>query len=368
MSAFKLAVLPGDGIGPEVMDEVVSVIGLIEKMTDVKFELKEFRVGGCAIDAYGVPLRKEDLEEIKKCDAVLLGAVGGNKWDDLPYEVRPEAALLSLRKELNLYANLRPVKVFNSLISSSPLKREIIKGTDFIVLRELTGGIYYGEPRGMKEKEAFNTDRYSREEVERIARFAFSLARERKKKVTSVDKANVLEVYKFWRKIVKEVSEEYPDVALENLYVDNASMQIIRRPREFDVILCPNMFGDILSDEAGMLTGSIGLLPSCSIGDGRRGLYEPVHGSAPDIAGKGIANPLASILSLGMLFEFTLRMKKIAEWISLSVDEVLRRGLRTPDLKGGKRKVNTKEMGKAVREIMEKKYHKVFKEGYHEVL
>lgn len=351
-SRIKIALLPGDGIGPEIMKGCVKIIETMEKISQINFELKEFRVGGSAIDEYGKPLKKDDLQEIKNCDCVLLGAVGGPKWDNLPYEIRPEQALLTLRKELNLFANLRPVKIFDSLLSASPLKEDIVRGTDIIILRELTGGIYYGEPRGMNEREGYNTDRYSREEIERIARKGFELARERRKKITSIDKANVLEVYKFWRKVVTEVARDYPDVELEHLYVDNASMQLIKNPSRFDVILCPNMFGDILSDEAAMIAGSIGLLPSASVGKDKPGLFEPVHGSAPDIAGKGIANPLAMIMSFAMFMEISLQKKDLAGVVYRAVRDVLDRGFRTPDMKGAGNDVKVVDTASMVSEVI----------------
>ena len=308
---FKIAVLKGDGIGPEVVDAALEVLNTISQIYGVKFEYREGLIGGIAIDETGDPLPDETLELCLNSDAVLLGAVGGPTWDNLPQDKKPERGLLKIRKALNLYANLRPVKVFDALIDSSPLKPEVVRGTDLLVVRELVSGIYYGEPRGIYEENGKrcgkNTMKYCEDEIERVTRKAFEIARKRRKKVTSVDKANVLDVSALWREVVNRVAKDYPDVELEHLYVDNAAMQLIRRPSTFDVIVTGNIFGDILSDEAGVLPGSLGMLPSASIGD-KYALYEPVHGSAPDIAGQAIANPIATILSAGMMLKYSFNM------------------------------------------------------------
>ncbi|NPA53459.1 MAG: 3-isopropylmalate dehydrogenase [Aquificae bacterium] len=348
----RIAILPGDGIGPEIMEAALEVLKAIEKKYDVSFEFKEGLIGGAAIDATGEPLPEETLKIAKESDAVLLAAVGGEKWDNLPTDKRPEKGLLKIRKELELFANLRPGKAYSALLDSSPLKENLIKGVDLLVIRELTGGIYFGEPRGIEErngeKVGYNTMIYYEHEIKRIAKLAFELARNRRKKVTSVDKANVLEVSAVWREVVTETHADYQDVELEHMYVDNCAMQLVRRPKDFDVIVTGNLFGDILSDEAGALTGSLGMLPSASIGE-RYALYEPVHGSAPDIAGQGIANPIAMILSAAMMLDITCKLPEAARDIENAVEKVLEEGYRTGDIwSPGTKKVNTKEMTQAI--------------------
>ncbi|HIP86050.1 MAG TPA: 3-isopropylmalate dehydrogenase, partial [Aquifex sp.] len=343
---FKIAVLKGDGIGPEVVDAALEVLNTISQIYGVKFEYREGLIGGIAIDETGDPLPDETLELCLNSDAVLLGAVGGPTWDNLPQDKKPERGLLKIRKALNLYANLRPVKVFDALIDSSPLKPEVVRGTDLLVVRELVSGIYYGEPRGIYEENGKrcgkNTMKYCEDEIERVTRKAFEIARKRRKKVTSVDKANVLDVSALWREVVNRVAKDYPDVELEHLYVDNAAMQLIRRPSTFDVIVTGNIFGDILSDEAGVLPGSLGMLPSASIGD-KYALYEPVHGSAPDIAGQAIANPIATILSAGMMLKYSFNMDEASALIEKAIKETLNQGYRTADIYSeGTIKVDTK--------------------------
>jgi len=328
---YKIALLPGDGIGPEVTDSAVQVIKKVADSFNIRFEFKEELIGGSSFEKYNSPLTDETLQTCFDSDAVFLGAVGGHKWEGLPHHLKPEAALLKLRKELGLYANIRPAKIYNALINSSSLKKEVLIGTDFIVLRELTGGIYFGQPRGFDKNHGWNTMEYSAEEVERIARMAFKLAGTRKKKVTSVDKANVLEVSQFWRNIVHEVHEDFQNIELIDMYFDNTAMQIVRNPKQFDVILTSNLFGDILSDIAGMITGSLGMLPSASIGD-KFALYEPVHGSAPDIAGQNLANPLAAIASTAMMFSYSFNMSKAAELIEEAIERTLAAGYRTSDI------------------------------------
>ncbi|NPA51812.1 MAG: 3-isopropylmalate dehydrogenase [Aquificae bacterium] len=344
----KIAVLAGDGIGLEIMESALKVLDVISKKYGIEFEFRKALVGGAAIDETGDPLPEETLKLCKESDAVLFGAVGGEKWDNLPTDKRPEKGLLKIRKELDLFANIRPAKAYNALLDSSPLKNNIIKGVDLIVLRELTGGIYFGEPRGIEErngeKVGFNTMIYYEHEIKRIAKLAFELARGRRKKVTSVDKANVLEVSALWREVVTQVHNDYTDVDLEHMYVDNCAMQLIRRPKDFDVIVTGNMFGDIISDEAGALTGSLGMLPSASIGE-RYAFYEPIHGSAPDIAGKGIANPIAMILSAAMMLDITCKLPQASKDIEKAVDKVLEEGYRTTDIwSPGTKKVSTDEM------------------------
>ena len=345
---FKIAVLPGDGIGPEIIDSALKVLDVISKKYGITFEYKHGLVGGAAIDETGDPLPPETLKICKESDAVLFGAVGGEKWDNLPTDKRPEKGLLRIRKELELFANIRPAKAYTPLLSSSPLKEEVIKGVDLVVLRELTGDVYFGEPRGREirngERVGYNTMIYYEHEIKRIAKVAFEMARNRRKKVTSVDKANVLEVSGLWREVVNEVHADYADVELEHMYVDNCAMQLIRRPKDFDVIVTGNIFGDIISDEAGALTGSLGMLPSASIGE-RYAFYEPIHGSAPDIAGKGVANPIATILSAAMMLEITCKLPEAARDIERAVEKVLEDGYRTADIwSPGTKKVNTVEM------------------------
>ncbi len=355
MNKYKIAVLSGDGIGPEVVKESIEVLKIIEKKYDCEFDLHEALMGGCAIDATGEPLPKETLELCKTCDAVLLGAVGGWKWDTLPGNKRPEAGLLGIRAGLGLFANLRPAVIYSALRKASPLREDIVKeGLDILVVRELTGGIYFGE-RGRREvngvKSAYDTMEYSVPEVERIVRLAFESAKKRSNKVTSVDKANVLENSRLWREVVLEVAKDYPEVELNHMYVDNAAMQLVRYPEQFDVIVTGNMFGDILSDEASMITGSIGMLPSASLGQGTFGLYEPVHGSAPDIAGQNKANPIATILSVGMMLKYSLGMNDASKDIEDAVEKVLNKGFRTGDIASeGTTVVGCVEMGKLIRD------------------
>ncbi len=347
----NIAVIRGDGIGPEVVDEGIKVLNKVAEKFNHKFNYNYVLAGGAAIDEYGDPLPKETLETCKKSHAVILGALGGPKWDNPKNGRRPEAGLLELRAGLNLYANLRPATLYEPLKEACPLKDSIIKDSlDLMVVRELTGGIYFGE-KGRGLDYGFDTEKYTKLEVERIARVAFDLAMKRKKRVCSVDKANVLESSRFWRECVLLVHKEYPEVKLSHMYVDNASMQIIRDPGQFDVILTSNMFGDILSDEASMITGSIGMLPSASLGDNNIGMYEPIHGSAPDIAGQKIANPLATILSLAMMLKYSFSLIKEGEAIEKAVLKVLESGYRTKDImSSGKTLVDTLKMGDLVKE------------------
>ena len=351
---MKIAVLPGDGIGTEIVAEAIKVLHAL----DLKFEMESALVGGAAYDAHGHPLPESTLKLAKEADAILFGAVGDWKYDTLDRPLRPEQAILGLRKNLGLFANFRPAICYKELVNASSLKPELVAGLDILIIRELTGDIYFGQPRGRRvspdgafagAEEAFDTMRYSRPEVERIARVAFEAARKRSKRVTSVDKANVLETFQFWKDIVTEVHKDYPDVALDHMYVDNAAMQLVKEPKKFDVIVTGNMFGDILSDEASMLTGSIGMLPSASLNSSSQGLYEPSHGSAPDIAGKGVANPLATILSAAMMLRFSLGQEAAAVRIEEAVKKVLAQGLRTGDIYSeGTTKVGTSQMGDAV--------------------
>lgn len=357
MPAFKVAVLEGDGIGPEVVSSALKVLKRVGELSGVDFIFEKALIGGSAIDQKGTPLPEETLELCLKSDAVLLGAVGGPKWDDLPTDKRPERGLLEIRKALDLYANLRPAKVYQPLISASPLKEEVARGTDFIVVRELTGDVYYGEPRGVflqnGKRVGINTMKYTEDEIRRVVRKAFEIASQRRKKLTSVDKSNVLEVSALWRTVVEEEAKNYPDVELEHLYVDNCAMQIVRRPSSFDVIVTGNIFGDILSDEAAVITGSLGMLPSASIGD-KYALYEPVHGSAPDIAGKGVANPIATILSASMMLRYSFGLVKEAMTVERAVELVLERGYRTPDIyTEGTIKVGTEGMTDAIIKAVE---------------
>lgn len=356
-SMFRIAVLPGDGIGAEITPEAVKALQAVGRRFGHEFHFTEALIGGTAYDATGNPLPQETLDLCRKSDAVLLGAIGGPKWDELPVHLRPEiGALLPLRKELALFANLRPCMLFPGLLGASTLKEEVIQGVDILVIRELTGGLYFGEKKREKTEDggqkATDILAYSTYEIERIVRFAYQAARRRGKKLCSVDKANVLESSRLWRETVTELAREYPDVETSHMYVDNCSMQLIRNPRQFDVIVTENMFGDILTDEASMLTGSIGMLPSASIG-GQVGLYEPSHGSAPDIAGQQKANPLATILSAAMMLRFSFNLEAEAQLIEQAVKEVLEMGLRTPDLmEPGMKLVNTEEMGNTVAEII----------------
>ncbi len=351
---MKIAVLPGDGIGPEIVTEAVKVL----KVLDLPFQLDEAKVGGAAFDAHGHPLPEHTLNLAMASDAVLFGSVGDWKYDKLDRPLRPEQAILGLRKNMGLFANFRPAICYPQLTHASSLKPELVAGLDILIIRELTGDIYFGQPRGRRESpdgefkgapEAFDTMRYSRPEIERIAHVAFQAARKRNKRVTSVDKANVLETFQFWKDVVTEVHAQYPDIELDHMYVDNAAMQLVKAPKKFDVLFTGNMFGDILSDAAAMLTGSIGMLPSASLNAKGQGLYEPSHGSAPDIAGKGVANPLATILSAAMMLRFSLNQEEAASRIERAVQSVLEQGLRTPDIYSeGTKKVGTVEMGEAV--------------------
>ena len=360
---INISLLPGDGIGKEISKEACKVINWISKNSDLDFNINEELVGGSSIDKLGEPLTEKTLEKIKKSDAIILGAVGGPKWENLSFEKRPERGLLKIRKELDLFANFRPALVFESLINSSSLKPEIIKDLDILIIRELTSGIYFGEPRGVenideKNQRGFNTLSYTTQEIERIAKVAFETAMNRSKKLCSIDKANVLESTELWRKVVIETSKKYPEVELSHMYVDNASMQLVRNPKQFDVIVTTNMFGDILSDCASMLTGSLGMLPSASIGISEKGnkkaMYEPVHGSAPDIAGKGIANPLAMILSVSMMLQYSFNDKTLSDLINKAVNSVLEKGFRTKDISNeGERVISTSEMGDKVLEELD---------------
>ena len=350
---MKIAVLPGDGVGAEVIAEAVKVLAAL-KGRGLAFEIEQAPVGGAAYDASGDPLPEATLELARKADAILFGAVGGPRYDALPREKRPEQALLRLRKELNLFANLRPASVFPELAEASPLKPEVVAGLDILIVRELTGDIYFGRPRGIRKleggmREGFDTMRYTDEEIRRIAHAAFRAALKRNRRLCSVDKANVLETSQLWREVVSTVGKEYAAVELTHMYVDNAAMQLLKNPRQFDVIVTGNMFGDILSDEASMLTGSIGMLPSASLDERGKGLYEPIHGSAPDIAGKDLANPLAAILSAAMMLRYSFDQDRVAARVEIAVKKVLAQGYRTADIfQRGTRKVGTREMGDAV--------------------
>jgi len=351
---MKIAVLPGDGIGVEIVAEAIKVL----KVLDLDMTLETALVGGAAFEAHGHPLPPATLKLAMDSDAVLFGAVGDWKYDTLDRPLRPEQAILGLRKNMGLFANFRPAICYQQLTDASSLKPELVAGLDILIIRELTGDIYFGQPRGRRtatdghfpgSEEAFDTMRYSRPEIERIAHVAFQAAQKRSKRVTSVDKANVLETFQFWKDVVSEVGKQYPDVALDHMYVDNAAMQLVKAPKKFDVVVTGNMFGDILSDAAAMLTGSIGMLPSASLNAKNQGLYEPSHGSAPDIAGKGVANPLATILSAAMMLRFSLNQPEAAARIEKAVDAVLSQGLRTPDIYSeGTTRVGTREMGDAV--------------------
>lgn len=354
---YKIAVVKGDGIGPEVVDSAIEILDLIGERYNHKFIYKEVLAGGAAYDAFGEPLPKETTEVCKKSHAVLLGSVGGNKWDNLPKDKRPERAILGLRKELGLFANLRPGMLFKALEDACPLKSEIVgEGFDILVVRELTGGIYFGES-GIRETDngpaAYDIETYSEMEVRRIAKIGFEMAMKRRKHLTSVDKSNVLESSRLWRRVVNEVAQDYPEVQVEHMYVDNAAMQVIRDPGQFDILLTTNLFGDILSDEISMLTGSIGMLPSASLGQTSPGLFEPIHGSAPDIAGKGIANPIATILSAAMMLRFAFDLKEEADAIESAVNKVLDAGLRTADIRGKDEDfLTTQEMTEAIKKAI----------------
>lgn len=353
MGSFHIAVVAGDGIGPEVMEQAVNILKKIGQKYHHEFILENAMIGGCAIDAFGECLPKESMDICKNADSVLLGAVGGPKWDNVPTAQRPEKALLGLRSGLKLFANLRPATMHQALSDACPLKKEIVGDSlDIMIVRELTGGIYFGD-RGYREgkygSEAYDTEAYSETEVKRIAKKAFEIAMQRNKKLVSVDKANVLESSRLWRKTMIEISKEYPEVELAHMYVDNAAMQLVRNPKQFDVIVTSNMFGDILSDEASMITGSIGLLPSASMGETGKGMYEPIHGSAPDIAGKDIANPIAAILSVAMMLKYSFHLEEEAKQIEQAVSKVLKEGYRTPDIMNeGNQEVGTREMGSLI--------------------
>ena len=354
---YKLAVIPGDGIGPDVVEQTLLVLDKVGEKFGHTFHYHKVLAGGCAIDATGACLPQETIDVCKASDAVLLGAVGGWKWDTLPGDQRPERALLGLRKALGLFANLRPALLFEQLADASPLKPGILAGgLDIVVVRELTGGIYFGE-KGFKDTDlgpaAYDVEQYAEEEVRRIAKVAFDMAMKRSKHVTSVDKANVLESSRLWRRVVAEVAQDYPEVTLDNLYVDNAAMQLVRNPRQFDVIVTSNIFGDILSDEASQITGSIGMLPSASLAKGNFGMYEPVHGSAPDIAGQDKANPMATILSAAMMLRYTFGLLQEADAVENAVKAVLDQGYRTPDLFAGEGTlIGTAEMGRRIAEAI----------------
>jgi len=352
----KILLLAGDGIGPEIVAEAIKVIACLNQKMSLGIEYQKGLIGGCSIDAHGVPLTDETIEIAKNSNAILLGAVGGPKWDSLERAVRPEKGLLKIRAELDLFSNLRPAILYPQLADASSLKKDLVADLDLMIVRELTGGIYFGEPRGIRilengERQGYNTMVYNESEIERIGRNAFEIAQKRDKRLCSVEKANVLEVSGLWREVMERIATDYSDVSLEHLYVDNAAMQLVRAPKQFDVMVTGNLFGDILSDCAAMLTGSIGMLPSASLNSAGLGLYEPVHGSAPDIAGQGIANPLATILSVEMMLRYSLNMPEAADAIANAVGRVLDKGLRTADIYSDDAsitKVGTAEMGDAV--------------------
>lgn len=349
MKKYKIALIKGDGIGPEIIDEATKVLDSVASCFDFDFEYIEALMGGNAYDITGDPLPNETVKIALSSDAVLFGAIGGPKWDNLPREKRPESGLLRFRKELGVYANLRPAIVYDELINASTLKPSVVKGVDLMVVRELIGGIYFGEPKGRDENRGWNTMVYSKDEIVRIAHQAFQIAMTRSKKVCSIDKANVLDVSQLWRDVVSEVAKEYPEVELGHMYVDNAAMQLIRDPKQFDVMLTGNIFGDILSDEASMLSGSIGLLPSASVG-AKIGVYEPIHGSAPDIAGQGIANPIATIASASMMLRYALKEYEAADRIDAAIKRALKEGYRTKDIANydAKEICSTSEMGSII--------------------
>jgi 3-isopropylmalate dehydrogenase len=350
----KIAVLPGDGIGPEIVAEAVKVLECLNAEMNLGLVFENGLIGGAAYDVHGTPFPQQTLDLAKEADAVLLGAVGGPKWESLDISVRPEKGLLGIRSELQLFSNLRPAILYPQLADASTLKPEVVAGLDIMIVRELTGGIYFGQPRGIRmlengERQGFNTLVYSESEIRRIAHSAFRIAQKRNRRLCSVDKANVLECTELWREVVTEVGKQYPDVALSHMYVDNAAMQLVRAPKQFDVLVTTNMFGDILSDAASMLTGSIGMLPSASLDANGKGMYEPIHGSAPDIAGKGIANPLATILSAGMMLRYTFNQAEAADRIEKAVNAALDAKVRTADIYSeGMTKVSTAQMGDAV--------------------
>lgn len=351
MQTYKIAVIKGDGIGPEIINEAIKVLKVVAEKFHFGLTFEDYLMGGIAYDLTQNPLPDETIKGCLEADATLFGAIGGEKWDNLPRELRPESGLLRLRKSLEVFANFRPAKVYDELVEASTLKPEVVQGVDILVVRELIGGIYFGTPKGRDKERGFNTMVYSVEEVKRIAHTAFSAAKKRNKKVCSVDKANVLDVSQLWREVVIEVAKEYPEVELSHMYVDNAAMQLIRNPKQFDVILTGNLFGDILSDEASMLSGSIGLLPSASIG-GKAAIYEPIHGSAPDIAGLGIANPIATIASAAMLLRYSLGQTQAAEAIENAIEVALKEGFRTKDIAnyGAKEVCSCERMGSVIAE------------------
>jgi len=355
MKKYKIAVIKGDGIGPEIVNEAIKVLDSVCTNEDFELSYEDYLMGGCAYDVIGTPLPDETVAGCKKSDAILFGAIGGEKWDTLDRHLRPESGLLRLRSELGVFANLRPTNVFDELLDASTIKPEVLKGVDLFVVRELTGGIYFGQPREKTADMAYNTMVYTKKEIKRIAIVAFDSAMKRRKSVCSVDKANVLEVSQLWRETVEEVAKDYPEVELSHMYVDNAAMQLVRNPRQFDVILTGNIFGDILSDEASMISGSIGLLPSASVG-GVVGLFEPIHGSAPDIAGQGISNPIATIMSAAMMLRFALGEEKAADRIEKAVALVLKDGYRTKDLSayGAKEVCSTTEIGSIIADYVAK--------------
>ncbi len=347
--SYEIGIIKGDGIGPEIIDEAIKVLDATASHFNFELQYEEFLLGGAAIDETGSPIPQETLNGVNRVDAVLFGAIGGPKWDNLERHLRPETGLLKLRKEMGTFANLRPAIVYDELVNASTLKPSVVEGVDIMVVRELTGGIYFGEPREYTPQKAYNTMIYTREEIVRIARVAFDIAMKRNKRVCSVDKANVLEVSQLWREVVEEIAQEYPEVELSHMYVDNAAMQLIRQPKQFDVIVTGNIFGDILSDAASMLSGSIGLLPSASVGN-KVGLYEPIHGSAPDIAGQGIANPIATIASAAMMLRYALNETEAADAIESAIKKVLADGYRTGDLSAydAKEIVSCSEMGSII--------------------
>jgi 3-isopropylmalate dehydrogenase len=357
----KILILPGDGIGPEIVAQAEKVLAYLINERGLDVAIEHGLLGGCAVDAAGVPLPDDTLAKAKDSAAVLLGAVGGPKWESIERALRPERGLLAIRAHLGLFANLRPAVLFPELAAASSLKAEVVSNLDIMIVRELTGGIYFGEPRGIRtlddgQRQGFNTLVYSESEIERIARIAFDVAGKRQGRVCSVDKANVLEATELWREVVSDVAKGYPDIELQHMYVDNAAMQLVRAPKQFDVILTTNLFGDILSDLASMLTGSIGMLPSASLASDGSGMYEPIHGSAPDIAGQDIANPLATLLSLSMLLRYSLVEVKLADEIEQAVSRVLKEGLRTKDIhSAGMKCVGTNEMGDAVIKALQTK-------------
>lgn len=356
----KIAVLPGDGIGPEIVAEAIKVLECLNSEMNLGLVFENGLIGGAAYDVYGTPFPQQTIDLVKQADAILLGAVGGYKWESLDISVRPEKGLLGLRSTLQLFSNLRPAILYPQLAGASSLKPEIVSGLDIMIVRELTGGIYFGQPRGIRilengERQGYNTLVYSESEIRRIAHSAFQIAQKRNRRLCSVDKANVLECTELWREVVTEVGKQYPDVELSHMYVDNASMQLVRAPKQFDVIVTTNMFGDILSDTAAMLTGSIGMLPSASLDADGKGMYEPIHGSAPDIAGKGIANPLATILSAAMMLRYTFNQDEAADRIEKAVNDALDANVRTADIySDGMQKVSTSQMGDAVVSALKK--------------